>query len=213
MSTVAPQPTEQWKAPTVAIGRWVHFFPNADPKEKPSGAYVYDQSGPPGVLELRVQRWGDQAGKQGVRHISDPVFRERPDMRRHGAWDFINDGAAGAPSSIPPEVQKSLLQHKRGITEALDATGILHQSVAGLREQVTELRNQLAEQQRTIEVLEERTRLPEVDPLSDEALRRQIVDLANQGHPPGVIAQRVRKKGLTGEKIEAFLATLAVPLP
>lgn len=83
------------------VAKWCLFYPRGVRLGEPLPALVFRNQGG-GLLDLRVQRWGDPQGHQGVRHVDDPYFVERPELREKlGAWDFC-DGETPAKA---PEVE------------------------------------------------------------------------------------------------------------
>lgn len=80
------------------VAKWCLYYPRGVRLGEPLPALVFRNQGG-GLLDLRVQRWGDQQGHQGIRHVDDPYFIERPELRaKLGAWDFC-DGEA--PDKAP----------------------------------------------------------------------------------------------------------------
>lgn len=77
---------EGYDLPVSATCLW---YPHADTNQEPYAAIVTETDGR-GCISLQIfPRHGQMFFKKGVRHVSDPVLRERPTLRENkGGWEF-----------------------------------------------------------------------------------------------------------------------------
>lgn len=76
-------PPECW------VGQQIQFWPNGNPesKERPQVGIVVERPTTRKTITVHLMHSGQN--KTTVRHVTDPSFILHPNLREHGAWDYL----------------------------------------------------------------------------------------------------------------------------
>lgn len=88
-SVEQPEP-KPWAMPLPEVGEVVLFYQDGDVAVGGAPMVVLKVTAP--TITGRLQTLETVTMKQSVRHVDDPVLRERPRSKQFGTWDFAGVG-------------------------------------------------------------------------------------------------------------------------